>query len=275
LTKLVSAFVAGTLPADAIAVTFDDGYADNLLAGKPLLSAADIPATVFLATGCLDRTEEFWWDELARLVLLEDGPQKLEIVVRGDVLDFDFGTPSAPEAGAWRTWLPRRRRRRAYRAIWRALRPLDNRERGLLMAEIQSKLAGRHSQPGSGRAMTRAEVRALVDDQLITIGAHTVTHPALTEIGPEACRREIAESKAACEALIGKPVPGFAYPYGDLDERVRSVVEEAGFAFACSTRSEPVTAKSDLLTLPRVVIGDWDGDAFEQALRSASAEDES
>jgi peptidoglycan/xylan/chitin deacetylase (PgdA/CDA1 family) len=271
LTKFVNALVTGTLPTNAIAVTFDDGYADNLLAGKPLLAAADIPATVFLATGCLDRTEEFWWDELARLVLLEDGLQRLEIVVRGDVLDFDFGTPSAPQAGSWRTWVRRRRRRRAYRAIWWVLRPLDNEERGLLMAEIRSKLAGRHFQPGSGRAMTRSEVRMLAGDGLITVGAHTVTHPVLTAIGTDACRREIAESKAACEALIGKPVPGFAYPYGDLDERVRSVVEEAGFAFACSTRSGPVTAKSDLLTLPRVAIGDWDGDTFEQALRSASA----
>jgi peptidoglycan/xylan/chitin deacetylase (PgdA/CDA1 family) len=152
------------------------------------------------------------------------------------------------------------------------LRPLDNEERGLLMAEIRSKLAGRH-QSGSGRAMTTAEVRALVDDQLITIGAHTVTHPALTQIGPEARRREIAESKAACEALMGKPVPGFAYPYGDLDDGVRYAVKEAGFVYACSNSSGPVTAASDLLALPRVPIGDWGGDAFEQALGLASARD--
>src|SRR5262249_26946033 len=201
LTKFVSAFVAGTLPADAIAVTFDDGYADNLLAGKPLLAAADIPATVFLTTGCLDCREEFWGDELARLVLLEHGPQKLKIVVRGGGLHFDFRRPSASGASPWPTWLLRRRRRRAHRASWRALRPPDSHERGLLRAAIRSKFAGRH-QSGSGRAMTTAEVRALVDDQLITIGAHTVTHPALTQIGPEARRREIAESKAACEALM-------------------------------------------------------------------------
>jgi peptidoglycan/xylan/chitin deacetylase (PgdA/CDA1 family) len=273
LTEFVSAFAAGTLPAAAIAVTFDDGYADNLLAGKPLLAAADIPATVFLTTGCLDRREEFWWDELARLVLLEHGPQKLKIVVRGEVLHFDFGRPSAPGASPWLTWLLRRRRRRAHRAIWRALRPLDSEERWRLMAEIRSKLAGRHSQPGSGRAMTSAEVRALVDDQLITIGAHTMTHPSLTEIGPDARRREIAESKAACEALTGKPVPGFAYPYGDLDDRVRSAVKEAGFVYACSNRSGPVTAASDLLALPRLPIGDWGSDAFERALRLASAAD--
>jgi peptidoglycan/xylan/chitin deacetylase (PgdA/CDA1 family) len=275
LTDFVNCFKAGTLPTNAVAVTFDDGYADNLLAGKPLLAAADIPATIFLVTGCLDSSEEFWWDELARLVLAESGPQKFEVVVQGHVLSFDLGGFPAPAAHVWSSWLSRKQRWRAYRSIWLALRTLDNEGRRRVMAEIRAKLTGRHSQPGAGRAMSRREVRLLVDGELITIGAHTVTHPALTATEIDASRREIAESKAACEALVGKPVPGFAYPYGEVDERVRSVVEEAGFAFACSTRSGPVTAKSDLLTLPRVVAADWDGDTFERALEVASAEDQS
>ena len=99
LTDFVHRLVAGTLPARAVALTFDDGYADNLFAGKPRLVAADIPATVFLATGYLDRTGEFWWDELARLILLEHGPQSLEVVVRGDDHAFRawHRTPAAGE----------------------------------------------------------------------------------------------------------------------------------------------------------------------------------
>jgi peptidoglycan/xylan/chitin deacetylase (PgdA/CDA1 family) len=53
LTEFIRNLKAATLPEDAVTVTFDDGYADNLLAAKPLLAAADIPATVFLATGYL------------------------------------------------------------------------------------------------------------------------------------------------------------------------------------------------------------------------------
>jgi peptidoglycan/xylan/chitin deacetylase (PgdA/CDA1 family) len=275
LTKFVSSLRAGTLPTNAVAVTFDDGYVDNLLAGKPLLVEADIPATIFLVTGCLGISEEFWWDELARLVLVDGSQQQLEIVVQGRALHFDLGSFPAAAPDGWHNWLSRKQRWRAYRAIWLALRPLDNEDLRRVMSEIRAKLTSRHSQPGAGRAMTKGEVRRLVDGELIAIGAHTVTHPALTEIEIDICRREIAESKAACEALVGKPVPGFAYPYGDVDERVRSVVDTTGFAFACSTRSGAVTAKSDLLTLPRVITGDWDGDAFERALRSASAEDQS
>ena len=91
LTEFVRALVAGTLPPDAVALTFDDGYVDNLVAAKPRLAAADVPATVFVTTGYVDRSEAFWWDELARLILPEGGPQSFELVIRGEPLRLDFG----------------------------------------------------------------------------------------------------------------------------------------------------------------------------------------
>jgi peptidoglycan/xylan/chitin deacetylase (PgdA/CDA1 family) len=119
--------------------------------------------------------------------------------------------------------------------------------------------------------MTREEARVLVTGGLVTIGAHTVTHPQLIVLEAGARRREIVESRAACEELIDAYVPGFTYPYGEFDDKVRSAVEGAGFAYACSTRHGPVTAASDFLALPRIQVLDWDGDAFDRALRSWTA----
>ena len=67
LAKLVQYLKAGSLPPKSVAVTFDDGYADNLYEAKPILEKYQIPATVFVCTGYVGR--EFWWDELDRLVM--------------------------------------------------------------------------------------------------------------------------------------------------------------------------------------------------------------
>src|SRR5438552_16821331 len=90
LTEFVKRHMAGTVRPDAVALTFDDGYVDNLLSAKPRLAAADVPATVFLPTGFLDRPGEFWWDELARFILLEGGPRSFDLTVRGQPMHFEF-----------------------------------------------------------------------------------------------------------------------------------------------------------------------------------------
>lgn len=181
---------AGTLPEHAVAVTFDDGYADNLLAGKPRLAAADVPATVFLATGHLGRAEGFWWDELARLVLTAQGG--VEVVVRGKPLRFNLaGEPPLHATDSWRALLhpAPTRRQAAYVAIWQALRPLGDQERVSLMAELRAACAGVPRQNDAARAMTPEEARALASDGLVAIGAHSVTHPSLTEMDAAARRR--------------------------------------------------------------------------------------
>jgi peptidoglycan/xylan/chitin deacetylase (PgdA/CDA1 family) len=271
LAEFVRHLVAGTLPPNAVALTFDDGYVDNLLAGKPRLAAADVPATVFLTTGFVDRSGGFWWDELARRILLENGPRTFELVVRGEAIRFNIGNaPPLRESGSLESGRVTQRRE-AIMAIWRAIRRLDDAERELVMAQLRSIFAGGNYRGWLDRAMTGAEVRALVKDGLVTIGAHTVTHPALANLDAIACNREIAESKLACEALIGAPVASFAYPYGDFDAKAREAVKTAGFAFACSVRHGPAFATSDVFALPRIHVSNWDGDTFERALRSASA----
>jgi peptidoglycan/xylan/chitin deacetylase (PgdA/CDA1 family) len=266
LTEFVRRLAAGTLPSNAVAVTFDDGYADNLISGKPRLAAAGVPATVFLATGHLDRPDEFWWDELARLVLAGDGPGNFELVVGRTALHVDRGAGAvARKHGTLSAAMPKRRQA-ALAPIWEAMRRVNEDERQKAMADIRSVITDRSHNVDRGRTMTRDEVRTLVSDGLVTIGAHTVTHPMLTTLGSEACLNEMAQSRAACEALVGAEVTGFAYPYGAFDDKVREAVKAAGFDVACSTREMPATSSSDFLALPRIQICNWNGDAFQRAL---------
>ena len=67
LSNLVQHLQAGSLPPKSVALTFDDGYADNLYVARPLLEKYEIPATIFICTGYAGG--EFWWDELDRLII--------------------------------------------------------------------------------------------------------------------------------------------------------------------------------------------------------------
>jgi peptidoglycan/xylan/chitin deacetylase (PgdA/CDA1 family) len=65
-----------------VVITFDDGYADNFHEALPLLREADCPATVFVTAGKIDDEEEFWWDELERLILLPESlPEELSLSI--------------------------------------------------------------------------------------------------------------------------------------------------------------------------------------------------
>jgi peptidoglycan/xylan/chitin deacetylase (PgdA/CDA1 family) len=65
--EIVERLTAGSVPDNAVAITFDDGYADNLAEAQPRLAAHRMPATLFLTAGAIGQRREFWWDELADL----------------------------------------------------------------------------------------------------------------------------------------------------------------------------------------------------------------
>lgn len=271
LVEFVRGLQEGNLPPNAVTVTFDDGYVDNLIYGRPRLAAADVPATVFLATGYLNSSREFWWDELVSLLVLGDGPKNFELIVRGQSVQFEIGDnpPTHQDSNAFAASL--NMRHAALMTVWNVLRHLEDGDREVAMRILRANFAvtDRHELPRRG--MTSEEVKALVADQLVTIGAHTVTHPSLPSLESDDCRREITESKLTCEALIGAPVSAFAYPYGDFDANVREEVRSAGFAVACSTQRRPAVAKFDGFALPRFYVPNVGADAFEKALRLASA----
>jgi peptidoglycan/xylan/chitin deacetylase (PgdA/CDA1 family) len=272
LEEFIRRLDEGSLPANAVSVTFDDGYADNLINAKPRLELTAIPATVFLTTGYLGRSGEYWWDELARLILLESGPDTITCTIGGSTLSFELG-PLEPihKDDSWRlTQDPPKGRFAAYLAIWRALRHLSDSERVSAMASLRSDFSCEAKEDPLNRPMSDLEVRQLVDSGLVTIGAHTVTHPSLPSLDRSARERELSESKEVCEQLVGRPILGLAYPFGDLDADVQRQAKAMGYAYAVAVIPAQVTPNSDRFALPRVPVLDWDGDSFEAMLRNAA-----
>jgi peptidoglycan/xylan/chitin deacetylase (PgdA/CDA1 family) len=91
----------------------------------------------------------------------------------------------------------------------------------------------------------------------ITFGSHSMSHPDLTQLDSAALRREVRDSKAKLEDLIGSRVDWFAYPYGRANRRVRAAIQEAGYLAAVTTRPG-VNVWEDPMALRRVQVGDLD-----------------
>lgn len=81
------------------------------------------------------------------------------------------------------------------------------------------------------------------------VGAHTLRHPKLTEIAIEDAKQEIELSKEWVEEQIGKPCEMFCYPYGDVNDPVKYLVEQAGFKGARTT-VDLEFAQSDRFAMP-------------------------
>jgi peptidoglycan/xylan/chitin deacetylase (PgdA/CDA1 family) len=276
LQELSQALLNGNLPADrAVVVTFDDGYANNFYNAKPLLERYRVPATVFVASGYIGQEREFWWDELDR-IFLQPGtlPEKLSLIINDDMHRWELGESAhyrEDTCQRYSRWRVRKEedpspRHTLYRSLWELLRPMteDGRKRVLdellIWADLEPMARSSH------RPLTLEETVTLAKGNLLEVGAHTITHPALSVLPEAAQRDEILGSKARLEELLSCRVTSFAYPYGNLSARTATIVQEAGFACACSTRADVVNFSTDRFMLPRVKVEDCHGEKFAKWL---------
>jgi peptidoglycan/xylan/chitin deacetylase (PgdA/CDA1 family) len=143
-------------PGNCVAITFDDGYRDNLTNAYPVLKRHGCPATIFLCTGRMGKDGYLSWKDAEKM------------------------------------------------------------------------------------------------DELVEFGAHTLSHPKLTEIDARDARREIVDSKKLIEKKLKRRVSVFAYPYGDFNGKVKNVVKEAGFSCAVSCISGGNDKNTGIFELRRI-----------------------
>jgi peptidoglycan/xylan/chitin deacetylase (PgdA/CDA1 family) len=240
----------------AVVITFDDGYADNYHFALPILGEFDIPATFFVTSGQLDSGEEFWWDELARLLsgACAAAPQ-VEFPRESGTIRLDVSTAPARQA-AYRT---------AHRHLMDA--PPDLRRR--MLAAVREWYGSDGAARASHRILSSSELTELAAHPLATIGAHTVSHARLSVLDFESQRWEIVASKADLEARIGKLVEVFAYPFGGRQDYTRDTVklcQEAGFRKVASNFPGNAHRWSDPLQIPRHLVRNWSVDEFAKRI---------
>jgi peptidoglycan/xylan/chitin deacetylase (PgdA/CDA1 family) len=258
------------LSADAVAVTFDDGYLDNLKFAKSRLEAAGIPATVFITTGRIGCPDEFWWDELARIVLRSQAAIDVQVPIGAHLcrLRFTGACEEAPHP-TWRAWTPpTTAREAAYLELWRRLQKCQPEEREAGMARLRALPSA--PVEDDSRPMDRAEIGRLAS-ACISVGAHGVSHQPLPSLALQAREAEIRQSREACRSITGQPVEGFAFPHGAADDATRRLVAEAGYRWACSTESRSIRPGDDHYSLPRLQVGGWTGEQLSSVMRALAA----
>ncbi len=233
------------------ALTFDDGYRDNLVHAIPVLEKYGAPFTIYIATGFADGTARLWWVELENAIRALD---------------------SVPFAGQTLPASAADEKMAAFLAIYWNLRAgsearlLDEIARIAALARIDGAALTR------GLCMNWEEIAKLATHPLCTIGAHTVTHPRLAKLGDAPARQEMAASRDAIEARLGQPVRHFAFPVGDptsASPREFAVAAELGFDTAVTTRKGMIfDAHAGRLTaLPRLSVnGDYQERAYLELL---------
>ena len=268
MSDFVNQLQAGTLPKTAVAITFDDGYRDNLVNARPVLERHGLSATLFLATGYVDAKKLYWWDELANMILEAPEPAQLEVVLAGSTLLVCWGIPEEDDlAGSWQASQdPRTERQKAYLSLWRKLKQAIPTEQETALIYLRSQLMV--STDSLTEPMGAAEVTQALQGGVFTLGAHTVNHPALSELNSNEARQEIAQSRERCEAIAAATVQGFAYPYGAMGAEVRATVQLLGFRWACSTEHGFVSSDNcKLYALPRIAATNQSLEAFAASLR--------
>jgi peptidoglycan/xylan/chitin deacetylase (PgdA/CDA1 family) len=237
-----------------VAVTFDDGYADNLFEALPALETEEISATIFLSTGMLDR-EGFWIDRLARCLLVDhEYPDTVALELDGREVKINLQMPEDRQA--------------AHRYLHMHMRNLHPSVIESTVERLADSLGLDPKPPPIERPLSSQEASYLASHQLIDLGGHTVRHPYLPSLKRAEQRWEIETCKESLKQLGAAKEVAFAYPFGDQESHTfctRRLVKKAGWHHAVvSYPKQGFWFRR--YAVPRYFVGDWNGEEFERRL---------
>lgn len=245
--------------SDAVTITFDDGYLDNLEYAVPILEEFEIPATIFVSTGTMDQSKELWWDELEYLIFCGDNiPPYFELH------DNEFGY-------RWRTdaWDYRSNCYKSLHYLMKFFVGLDKRENWL--KQLWEWRGLKRTPRKENLTVSQEECKKLDASKMITIGAHTVSHPALAALSKEEQESEIKTSIDILAGVLRKKITLFSYPFGgygtDFNEDSMEICRKYGILKAASTDSLLWDSSISSYKIPRKVVRNWDMLEFDKNIK--------
>ncbi len=232
----------GTLPPHAFAITFDDGFANNLTVAAPLLAARGLPATFYVTTGFLDGKSRSWIDAI------EEAFEVRPVVELRDLL------PGAP-----RRAVTRLEKIALLEEIRRVVKGDRARDPYRFAEEVRKQLGCGpcDEDPYLDRKLTCPEIRTLASLPGMTVGGHGHTHRMLEHLDDRDLDEEIATSFGILSSLLGRPIEHYSYPEGLPGCDAEPVVARLkAKGIACCPTAQPGANRvgDDLFRLRRVMV---------------------
>lgn len=228
-----------------VAFTLDDGYRNNAEFAAPVFARYNIPYTVFITTGFVERKRSMWWRTIAALVM------------EADSFEFDFGSGVVSVRSATPA-----QKSAAFARLVQFVRCFDEDE-AVTRIDAAAQAAGIDAIALVAESvMSPMELRSLALDPLVHLGAHTVTHVNLRRVDDKRLLREIADSTASVERYAGYRPRSFAYPYGwkaAVGEREINAVLDAGFDAGVTTQPGvlPQAGVMPATAIPRISLNGY------------------
>lgn len=196
------------VPNKSIVLTFDDGFRDNYENAFPIFEKYKVPATIFLVTGSIDTGQLPWSQRLGYLFQHTESSE-----LHHELLEEGLPLSTSED------------RRRAYLAIKPRVRVMGFEQREKVINDLSRYL---DVQPPTDRMMTWKQAREL-QAAGIEMGAHTVSHPLLAEIGSDEARDEMEQSRNALQRKLGIERPKFCFPAGSWSQPLVQIARDLGF----------------------------------------------
>jgi len=209
-----------------LAITFDDGWADNAQSVYPLASRHHVPFVIFIVPERTGSALPFWPEQT--VAALDRVPSK-----NGN------------------------RRVASITKVIEALKALPAMERARRISLMTGSGTVVEYSSAVDKTMTWEQIAELHAGG-VTFGSHTSTHEILTRVSTAQAEREIVESRRSIQQKLGNCCEMFSYPNGDYSEPVRDLVAEAGYKFAFLNQDPGVwTRDCDPFLIPRVNICEY------------------
>lgn len=221
------------------ALTFDDGYADNLHAALPVCQRKRVPMTTYVTSGFVQRKHVAWWHLLEHLI---SDHETIRLRVQGCDTTLDCTTLSDKQTTFDRI------------AQWLTL--ASKPERAAFLDEVCTRYGSVSREYAESLFLTEAELREFNRSDYACVGVHGASHCAFASLSYDGFYREFDESITYLTALTGTTPRHLAYPYGNsasVTERTFDLAYKQGFITGVTTRHGCLSkSESRLMTLPRI-----------------------